>query len=546
MSKVSRKPQRTHTSPVTVPAPTKGLNTIDPLGAMDPQYALVCKNFVAAPQGLAVRKGYKQWTPGYDIKTLIPYSNTVTSALFAIGGGGNIIDATTIGIPSVVGNTFSTNDYWQWATQGSSTAGNNYLFLVNGEAAPVFYDGAGWNICIQDPSPSLPGVFKDLDANGNPVDIMTFMNVMLHKQRLWFVAKNSTTAYYLDIAAVGGELNPFDFGPLFPRGGTLHKIASWTSDVGGNSGTQSVLVAISSLGDVVIYAGDNPSDATNWSLVGQYQLGAPVGMNCTAQLEGDLLYLSKDGLYPLSKYMATSRGNTTVALTYAIASTIADLVATYGELEGFSLTVQPTTSLLILNVPQPDAASNFQFVFNTITRGWTQFTGWPASCFCVFADTLYFGTADGVQIGFYGFTDAADMDGLNGSSYNATALQAYNHFNEFQGLGYGVIKQAVAVKPYIITGDTLPSLRVGVNTDYNLVPTTGVSGTTVLSGGVWDGSNWDEAGATWGGSLGTYNQWSTPLCWPGEALALSVSVSVGAETMWVSTSWLIEPGGQFG
>lgn len=545
MAKTARKAQRTHTIPVTVPAPTKGLNTVDALGAMDPQYALVCKNYIATPQGLSVRKGYKAWTPGNPVETLIPYSNTTGSKLFAIGLS-NILDATTIGAPVIVGNTFSNNDRWQWATQGSSTAGNNYLFLVNGEAAPLIYDGTSWGVCIQDATPALPGVFELLDANGNAIDINTFMDVVLHKQRLWFVATGSTTAYYLDIAAVGGALNPFDFGPLFPRGGSLHKIVSWTQDIGGNAGTQSLLVAISSMGDIAIFNGDNPADATQWALAGQYALGAPIGMNCTVQLEGDLLYLSKDGLFPMSKYLATSRGNTTVALTYAIAPTISDLVATYGSLDGFSLTYQPTTSLLILNVPQDLATNNFQLVFNTITRGWTQFVGWPAACFCVFEDTLYFGTEDGVQLGFYGYTDGADMDGNDGSTYNATALQSYNHFNEFPGLGYGVIKQAVAVKPYIITGDMLPTLRVGVNTDYNLVASVGTSGSTVLSGAIWDASEWDSAISLWAGSLGTYNQWATPLCWPGEALALALSVSVGAETMWISTSWLIEPGGQFG
>jgi hypothetical protein len=55
-------------------------------------------------------------------------------------------------------------------------------------------------------SPAAPGQWKNLDANGNAVNISDFVEVLLHQQRLWFVAVNSTKAYYADIAAVGGTL----------------------------------------------------------------------------------------------------------------------------------------------------------------------------------------------------------------------------------------------------------------------------------------------------------------------------------------------------
>lgn len=518
---------------------------------MDPAYALACQNFVATPQGLSLRKGYRKWATGLPTActSLMPYNSTLaaSSKLFAVCGTA-IYDVTSpgaVGAAAVTGLNGSA-PYWQHASQTFSTAGTNYLMAVNGVNAPLLYSGSAWTTCTQVASPATPGQWKTLDSNGNAVNIATFVDIVLHQQRLWFVAANSTKAYYADIASVGGSLYPFDFGPLFSRGGKLHKLAVWTMDIGGTVGTQALLVAISDRGDVVIYGGNNPAVSTSWTLIGIYQIGAPVGRRCTASYQGDLMILSQDGLYPLSKYLQSARLDTSAALTYTISPTVSDLVKALAAQPGFELVVAPAENVMLLNVPQSVQSSNFQFCFHTITKGWSQFTGWPAQCFNVFNDTVYFGGPDYVGRAFYDYKDGADYAGVGGSNITATALSAFNGMNGVQGLGSGVQKHVKLVKPFIVSAGPIPTVNVGVNVDYNMTAIVGSTASNSASTSLWDVATWDSPAAQWVGSLITYNQWATPSCYPGNVMSFVISLSATDETLWVETQWLVEPCGQFG
>lgn len=546
-----RVPQQQRTIPVTTPAPVKGLNTVLPLAAMDPAFAISLQNVVCKPSGVDLRQGYRKWAWNLPAPTtsLLAFNSRSGSSnkLFAVCSD-EIYDVTSGGdmsaaSPAVTGlNT--TNVYWQHVQQTYTTGNTNYLMAVNGADAPRIYDGSTWTTCTQTGSPSAPGQFSTNDSNGNSVSITSFVDLCLHNQRLWFVRSGSTKAYYLDIGQVGGTLYPFDFGPFFPSGGNLHKLAAWTIDSG--SGTSSYLVAISNKGDTVIFGGTNVSSASTWSLIGQYKLGSPVGRRCTETLHGDLLVLTQDGLYPLSKYVQSAVIERTQALTYNIAPTISSLVETLVDTPGFEVVVYPAGDVLLLNVPQSLQANNFQFCYHLIQQAWSQFTGWPAQCFGAVNDALYFGGPDYVALAFIGYKDDAEIDGSGGNNIFWTALQAFNSFADY-GLGPGVLKHAKLVKPYIVTGQANPTISVGVNTDFNLIPIVGSATVNPVTGATWDNAYWDDPDATWVGSLTTVNQWATPLCYPGTYLAFAISVSAVSETSWVATNWVLAPStSQFG
>lgn len=551
MARTQRIQQQASTIPITTPAPVLGLNTRENLATMDPQYGLSIQNFIATPQGLSLRQGYRYWATGLptDVTSLLVYNARINSGnkLFAVSGS-NFYDATTGGdmsaaVPVVTGLS-STETSWQYAQQTFSTSGANYLMTVNGFDAPQLYDGSTWTTCTQVAVPAAQGEFATVDNNGNAVNIADFVDICLHQQRLWFVQNNSTKAMYLDIASVGGDLNAFDFGSYFTRGARLHKLASWTIDSG--NGQSSQLVAISSKGDVVVYQGTDPSGASTWSLLGTYQLGSPTGRRSTLQMEGDLLSLTQDGLYPMSRYMQSARLDAKSSLTYNISNVISSLATTYGSTPGFEMAILPSQSLLVLNIPQSDPVNNFQFVMDLETKGWTQFTGWPAQCWTLYNDSLYFGGDGFVALAFFGYKDAADITGAGGSNLVATALTAFNPMSNEQ-IGPGFLKHAKLVKPFIVTGQSNPTIRIGVNTDFNLVPIVGSATVNPVTGAVWDNALWDDPGSTWVGSLATYNQWATPLCYPGTYLALAMSISATSDTLWTSTNWIVSPSmGQFG
>ena len=549
MRSVSYKPQRENTIPAETPAPYKGLNTVDSLAAMDPAYGLSIQNFIATPQGLSVRQGYRVWSTGLpgDVTTLIPYNakNSSNSKLFAASVSG-IYDVTGGGAvgAAVVSGLNPSFPYWQYASQTASTASATFLLCVNGADLPRLYDGASWTTCTQVSSPSTIGQFSNTDNNSNAVNIASFVDVIQHQQRLWFVANNSTTAYYTNIAQPTGQLFAFDFGSFFPRGGKLLHLASWSMNMGSVNGVQANLIAFSDKGDCVIFIGNNPATASTWALSGTYPLAAPVGRRCTIPFQSDLLYLCRDGLQPLSTYIQTDTLNNTTAITNKIGKTISDLIGSLGAQPGWEMTIDPGANVMLLNIPQSLTSNNFQFCFNTITDGWTQFTGWPASTWGLFNNAVYFGTTGKVCLAFIGYADGADINGNGGNNIVATALTAFNQFSE--DVGVGTLKRAKLVKPYIVTGQTNPTIRIGVNTDFNLVPIVGSATVNPVTGAVWDNAVWDDPGATWVGSLTTYNQWSTPLAYPGNYLALALSISATSDTLWAATNWMIAPAGKFG
>lgn len=548
MGRTSYRPQQRSAQNVQLPAPYLGINTLDPLQAMDPGYALSIQNFIATNQGLAVREGYRKWATGLpgSVSSLLPYHARVSAAsrMFAVSGDGiyDVTNGGVIGAPVVSGLSTS-NTYWQSVVQTFTQAATGILVAVNGVDAPRMYDGAKWITCTQPATPAGVGQFAAKDFNNNPVSINTFVDVLLHQQRLWFVSDNTTVGYYCDIGAVGGPLYPLDFGPFFSTGGKLQKLATWTMDSGGSTGIQALLVAISDKGDVVTFQGTNPSDATAWSMMGTYKIGSPIGRRCTTQYEGDLLVLTQDGLNPMSKYLQSGRVVNTSALTYKISPTISNLVASLANTPGFEATLYPGANLMMLNVPQSLQANNFQFCYNTITQGWTQFTGWPAQCFSLFNDALYFGGDGFVALAFIGYQDGADINDIGGNTIVATAMSAFTPMEA--AFGSGVVKHVKQVKPYLVTGGVKPNILVGVNTDFNLTPIIGSATVNPTKGGVWDTARWDDPNATWVGSLTTLNRWAGVASFPGTYISVVLSVSATTETLWSATDILVAPGGPF-
>jgi len=547
-SPVTQAPRRQRSTTLSTTAPYKGLNYVDPQAAMDPSYALQLQNFIAQPRGCEIRTGDRAWATDIptQVTSLLPYEApiAVSSKLFAVAGD-SFYDVTSGGAvgAAVVSGLNASAPYWESTQQTANASGVAALVAVNGSNMPQVYTGSAWIAATQVAVPSGVGEFAQVDNNGTAVNMSTFKDVLTHQQRLWFTAANSTKAYYCDIAQAGGALFLFDFGSLFPSGGALHKLATWTIDQGGSAGSSSLLVAISSRGDVVVFAGGNPASASTWGLSGTYKIGSPIGRRCTKQHGGDLLILCQQGLIAMSRLVQSAVVNTQQTITYNISPVISDIASALATTPGFEIAIYPAKDLILLNIPQADQSNNFQFVQNTISGGWSQFTGWPARCFCLFNNALYFGSGTTVQLSFIGAADAADINGQNGNTIIATALTAYH-----QGGSYdtGVMKHVKLVKPYITTGDSNPTIRIGVNTDYNLIPITGSATLNPITGAVWDSATWDNPGSVWVGSLVTFNQWATPLCFPGEALALAISISATAETMWVGTLWVYEAGGTFG
>src|SRR5690606_10246856 len=119
-----------------------------------------------------------------------------------VGGGDDTVQALTS----------ARFDYLNFATTGGQ-----YLTVVNGEDAPLQFDGSSWTTA----SISAEGLVA---AN--------LFTVAAYAERLWFAEKDTFNVWYLDAQAISGTPTKLWLGALFKLGGSLSNIVTWSADSG--------------------------------------------------------------------------------------------------------------------------------------------------------------------------------------------------------------------------------------------------------------------------------------------------------------------------
>src|SRR5207245_1486173 len=98
--------------------------------------------------------------------------------------------------------------------------------------------------------------------------------IMAHKRRLHMAEKNSLRIWFASaVDTIAGSVGLLDLGPVFSKGGSLACMGTTSLDYG--TGLDDFAVYISTKGQVAMYQGIDPSDATKWALVGVYEIGYP-------------------------------------------------------------------------------------------------------------------------------------------------------------------------------------------------------------------------------------------------------------------------------
>jgi hypothetical protein len=147
---------------------------------------------------------------------------------------------------------------------------------------------------------TVVGTYTTIGITG--VDSSTFINVNLFKNRLYFTQKDTLSCWYLDVNSIGGTANPLYFGGIARNGGYLQAMGTWTLDAG--QGADDYAVFVTSMGEVIVYNGTDPTTAATWALKGVWQLGQTFARKCFFKWSGDLLLLTQDGLVPLASAFA--------------------------------------------------------------------------------------------------------------------------------------------------------------------------------------------------------------------------------------------------
>lgn len=503
----------------SIPAPIGGINARDSQAAMKETDAISMENFWPDSTEVSLRQGasYHLTALATAVKTLMPYTSPTASSLWAATETG-IYDASVAG---AVGASAKTIVKGRFSHLLMTVAGGTYLIAVNGVDRLLQYNGTTWTFIDTASTPAILGLSTEKLAA-----------VALFKRRLFFIENVSMNLWYLPVNSIGGTLLKFPVGELFERGGKLVAIGTWTID--GGSGQDDYLVCVTSEGEVAIYKGLDP--ATDFTLVGTYYIGRPLGEDCLVKYGGDLLIMTVAGLIPVSTLLQGTILNRNALLSEKIDKKLTGYAKLYESNIGWSATVFPAENMLLLNVPTSTDMTARQVLMNTITKAWTEFTNWNAVCWTVWESKIYFGGTSG------GATDttyfvARALTGIDdfGEEITGTVKQAHSY------LGSTKLKHITLVRPILtVSGGVL--LGLGIDSDFSTSTEYGYSGADLVTTGLFDTDLWDEA--FWAPDPSAQKDWLTVLSTPGFSAALRLRVStLSANVSWSSTDFAFKKGG---
>lgn len=259
------------------------------------------------------------------------------------------------------------------------------------------------------PGVTFPGTLTSAD--------MAF--VWVYKKALWFVQKDSLSAWYLPVDQIGGTATEYPLGGEFGEGGSLLLGQSWSLNASGQGGLSEQNVFLSTEGEIVVFQGSGPSEASTWGKVGTYQIGTPMGRRAFIRAGGDLIFATTIGFVALSTAVQVDvAALSPKAVSYAIEDIWNSAVAQRGR-QNWVCCLWPESQMVTIAPPRGDYSPAF-YVSNTRTGAWAPFTNWNAICMEVFDGELYFGTPDGfVMKGMVGGTD-------NGSPFAGTYMPLFS------------------------------------------------------------------------------------------------------------------------
>lgn len=438
--------------------------------------AQLLENMFPTSTGIKLRRGTRRWATvgiGADpVFSLFTYTVGSQEQLFAATMS-TIYDITNItdpepgetSDPGITMLTGQTNG--DWVVCPIRTAAGTFLRGVNGSDTPWVYDGAAFT---QTPALTFPD-----GSQAAPRDLSF---VWTFKLRMFFIRKDTLDAYYLPVNQIGGELTAFPMGSIFQLGGSLLFGASWSLGTGGAGGLSAQCVFVTTEGEVAVYQGSNPDDAQDWSLVGVYRIGRPLGKQAFIRAGGDIIVATTIGLLPLSAavqldYAALAGG----AVSSPIEEAWKETVQRRG-LGDWQCITWPDEAMVMVAPPSTDGQQ--VLVANSSTGAWCRFTGFNPRCFTTWRGGLYFGS-DGGQVVQFGVTGSDQ-----GSTYTGRYMGLFDDLQMPAQRKIAKFARASLQSTVEIT----PAISVSFDWNANFPPAPNAE--PVQNDSVWDGANWDE------------------------------------------------------
>lgn len=379
----------------SLPAPIGGLNTRDAYSAMPETDAIQMDNWFPNTDGVESRKGYESHGTSASalVETLAALNAGTTSKLVAASGG-NLYTVPDAGGSLVsIGSGYSNA---RWNTEHY----NNRLVFCNGADTPIEYDGT---------------TVANIAITGSGLTSSDLILPFSFKGSIFYIEKDTLSFWYPDtIGGYSGAYSEFPLDTIARKGGTIVTAASWTRDAG--DGVDDYAAFFTSNGEVIVYSGIDPGDASSWVLVGVYPIGAALSPRSITRFGGDVYVITKSDAVPLSSLIAG--GNLASSLS-KLSGGISSAAQSYGGNYGWQAILYPKGNRILFNVPVAEGSTYWQYGINTITGAAFRFTGMNGACWCVYNDNLYFG---GYQTVYKADTGLKD----DGGYVNVTLRSAFS------------------------------------------------------------------------------------------------------------------------
>lgn len=466
-----------------------------------PQGAWVYENILPTAIGGEVRRGSDVFatmpTTTKPVLSLFSYKSGNLQSLFSANEN-EIADITAVPTNKLTGQTGG-----DWSVvQFVNADGAAFLRGVNGMDTPFVFDGANFSS-----SPALTF------AVGVTVTANQMSRVWAYKSRLFFIQKETMDAWYLPVNVMGGELVRLPLAGVFSRGGSLLFGSGWSIESG--DGPNEYIAFVTTEGEVAVFSGSNPGDANDWTKVGVYRIGKPLGAKAFFRAGGDLVISTSIGLVPLSQamqrdYAALSASAISFNIEAAWNSTVAERSSGAWHCE-----IWPEKQIAIVCLPTLSGATAQMYVVNTRTAAWSNWTAWDGNCLEVFNGRLFFGSKNGKII--EGFTGGFDQ----GVPYTFTYAPLCEDFGN--PLTVKTVRMARAVLRTAIEVDA----QITVQSDYILdfpavpaapaIPASNEWGAAIWGQAVWGAGRFKEIQQEWDNASGQ-----------GSAISAALRITSGA------------------
>jgi hypothetical protein len=483
-----------------IPAPVGGWNTRDPIALMQPTDSVSMTNVIPDIDGCSIRPGYTQThelvaSSNQFVNFLHSWRSQHGERLIAAcptsASNHKLYDITTSTVTEIKAGYFSSK--WKASVM------NQTLALVNGadNAQKVTY------------TPSTGTVVQDLSLTPQPVN--PFDTIHVYKSRSYFASSEEPAFWYSEINALGGTITKFPIDRVADSSGNVIDIKSWTRD--GGSGPDDYFVIFLDTGEVLVYTGSNPGDASDWSIVGRYKLGKVLA---TTQFGGKIHVVTDEDYNTLPDDLIAEGIKSPTKLSGAARDAVRK-----DQTKNWQILFDVQWGWRIVNVPA--GTKREQHILNLRSGGACR-TNFPANVWARHKGELYFGD-DTATI--YRVREGDD----NGAAIEWSVQQAYT---DFQAPGYKSVKN---YRPLWTTNGTF-TWSSGLAYDYDSTSFIQTH-TESEDGPVWDTAPWETS--LWGKGQGSKINWQSG-AGGGEVVSLFQNGSSTKRCTWHTTNYRVETG----